>query len=194
MKKQIMRSLASATLALIVVLTGGRLMAAEYDIDPLHSFVEFRIQHLGFSWLYGRFNQVEGNFAFDDSAPEKSRFSVEIKTDSVDTKHAERDKHLRSKDFLDVSNYPKATFVTRSFKGGKDGGTLVGSLTLHGVTKDISIEVRKVGEGKDPWGGYRSGFHGTTSFKKSDFGITFDIGPAGELIEFELSVEGIKRK
>lgn len=189
MKKQITRSLVMATLILIAVLTGGRSMAEEYQIDPLHSFVEFRIQHLGFSWLYGRFNQIEGNFVFDESATEKSRFSVEIMTDSIDTKHAERDKHLRSKDFLDVSNYPKATFVTRSFKGG----TLVGSLTLHGVTKEISIDVKKVGEGKDPWGGYRAGFYGRTSFKKSDFGITYDLGPAGETIEFELTVEGIRK-
>ena len=189
MKMQLTRSLAVATLILIGVLAGGRSMAAEYQIDPLHSFVEFRIQHLGFSWLYGRFNQVEGNFVFDESASEKSRFSVEIKTDSVDTNHAERDKHLRSKDFLDVSNYPKATFVTRSFKDG----ILVGSLTLHGVTKEISIDVKKIGEGKDPWGGYRAGFYGKTSFKKSEFGITYDLGPAGETIEFELTVEGIRK-
>lgn len=193
MKKRFMSSLAIATLTLTVVLTGGRAMAAEYQIDPVHSFVEFRIQHLGFSWLYGRFNQVEGAFSFDESAPEKSRFSAVIKMDSIDTNHAERDKHLRSKDFLDVGKYPQATFATRSFRGGKDGGTLLGSLTMHGVTKDISIDVRKIGEGKDPWGGYRSGFHGKTTFKKSDFGITYDLGPAGETIEFDLSVEGIRK-
>lgn len=193
MKTHLMRFLASASLALMVVLTGGSLMAAEYEIDPQHSFVEFRVQHLGFSWLYGRFNQVAGNFTYDDKTPENSRFSVEIQTDSVDTKHAERDKHLRSKDFLEVSKYPKATFVTRSFKGDKNGGTLVGGLTLHGVTRDISIEVTKVGEGNDPWKGYRAGFHGKTSFKKSEFGISYDLGPAGELIEFELSIEGIRK-
>jgi len=193
MKKQILRSLATTILTLVVALADGRVMAAEYKIDPLHSFVEFRIQHLGFSWLYGRFNQIQGDFSFDESTPEKNRFSVEIKTYSVDTNHAERDKHLRSKDFLDVDNHPKATFVSRSFKSGKDGGTLVGDLTLHGVTKEISIEVKKVGEGKDPWEGYRSGFIGKTSIKKSDFGITYNLGPAGETIEFDLGIEGIRK-
>lgn len=193
MKRNFFRYLASMTLALMFALPGGSLMAAEYEIDSQHSFVEFRIQHLGFSWLYGRFNQVAGNFTYDDKTPQNSRFSVEIQTDSIDTKHAERDKHLRSKDFLDVSKYPKASFVTRSFKASKDGGTLLGSLTLHGMTRDISIEVTKVGEGNDPWKGYRAGFHGKTSFKKSDFGITYDLGPAGEMIEFDLSVEGIRK-
>lgn len=163
--------------------------AAQYKIDPTHSFVEFRIQHLGFSWLYGRFNDVSGEFTYDESKPDGSSFSVEIVTNSVDTNHVERDKHLRGKDFLEVSKYPKATFKSKSF----DGNTLEGLLTLHGVSKSISIDVTKVGEGKDPWGGYRAGFLGKVAFKKSDFGIDYNLGPAGEMIEFELGIEGIRQ-
>lgn len=163
--------------------------AAEYKIDPAHSFVEFRIQHLGFSWLYGRFNDVSGQFTYDGAKPGNSSFSVEILTASVDTKHAERDKHLKSKDFLDTGKYPTASFKSNRF----DGKTLTGILSLHGVSKTIKIDVNKVGEGKDPWGGYRAGFIGKVAFKKSDFGIDYNLGPAGEMIEFELGIEGIRQ-
>lgn len=163
--------------------------AADYTIDPTHSFVEFRIQHLGYSWLYGRFNDIKGSFSHDDAKASKSRFSVEIGTASVDSNHAERDKHLRSSDFLDVAKFPKAVFKSRTF----DGSKLVGALTLHGVTKEIVIDVKKVGEGKDPWGGYRAGFIGTTKLDRSDFGISYNLGPTGNVMDFELSIEGIKK-
>lgn len=177
-------------IALILFFIGtGMAWAAEYKIDPTHSFVEFRIQHLGFSWLYGRFNDVSGEFSYNESKPAGNNFSVEISTESIDTNHAERDKHLRSKDFLDVSKYAKAVFKSKSF----DGKTLAGVLTLHGVSKTIQIDVTKVGEGKDPWGGYRAGFIGKVAFKKSDFGIDYNLGPASEMIEFELGIEGIRK-
>ncbi len=163
--------------------------AAEYKIDPTHSFVEFKIQHLGYSWLYGRFNDIEGDFSYDAKKPGNSRFNVEIATKSVDTNHAERDKHLKGKDFLEVNKFPKATFKTTRF----GGDVLQGVLTLHGVSKPVSILVEKIGEGKDPWGGYRAGFHGTTVIKMSDFGITKNLGPASETIEFELGIEGIRK-
>jgi len=165
------------------------LWAAQYKVDSTHSFVEFRIQHLGYSWLYGRFNDVSGEFSYDAAKPGSSNFSVEIATNSVDTNHAERDKHLRGKDFLEVNKYSKATFKSNRF----DGSTLEGVLTLHGVSKTIKIDVTKVGEGKDPWGGYRAGFIGTVAFKKSDFGIDYKLGPASEMIEFELGIEGIRK-
>ena len=164
-------------------------VAADYSIDPAHSFVEFRIQHLGYSWLYGRFNDIKGSFSYDAANPVKSSFSVEIGTDSVDSNHAERDKHLRSGDFLDVARYPRALFKSKSF----DGKRLVGDLTLHGVTKEIAIAVEKVGEGKDPWGGYRAGFIGAIKLDRNDFGISYNLGPVSNVMEFELGIEGIRK-
>ena len=163
--------------------------AADYEIDPAHSFVEFRIQHLGYSWLYGRFNDIKGEFSYDEAKTASSRFSVEIGTASVDSNHAERDKHLRSSDFLNVAKFPKALFKSKAF----DGVKLVGELTLHGVTKEIVIDVKKVGEGKDPWGGYRAGFIGTTKLDRSDFGISYNLGPSGNVMDFELGLEGIRK-
>ena len=164
--------------------------AADYTIDPTHTFVEFRIQHLGYSWLYGRFNDIKGSFSYDEARPAKSSFNIEISTESLDSNHARRDKHLRGSDFLDVAKFPKAIFKSKSF----DGAKLLGDLTLHGVTKEIVIDVKKVGEGKDPWGGYRAGFIGTTKLDRSDFGISYDLGPASNIMEFELGIEGIRKQ
>ena len=91
---------------LIIFLSNATVRGAEYVIDPAHSFVEFRIHHLGFSWLYGNFREIEGSFRYDPKLPEDRSFEVSISTESVDTHHVERDKHLRSKDFLDVQKYP----------------------------------------------------------------------------------------
>lgn len=180
----------------VVMLLGAvqaPLQAAEYELDPRHSFVQFRIQHLGFSWMYGRFNDVTGSYTYDAENPEASSMQVEIDPASIDTNDAERDKHLRSEDFLDVDEYPEAGFKSTGYTGGADEGVLEGELTLHGVTKPISIEVRKVGEGEDPWGGYRTGFIGTTTIDRRDFGIDYDVGPASWDIEFELTIEGVRQ-
>ena len=194
MKGRILKDIIGTTVVTVmIILSSGLAQGADYTIDPTHSFVEFRIQHLGYSWLYGRFNDIKGNFSHDPAKPESGKFTVEISTDSVDTNHAERDKHLRSPDFLDVKKYPKASFKSTGYKESSDGGILEGIFTLHGVSKKITIDVKKVGEGKDPWGGYRAGFIGKMTFKKSDFGITYNLGPAGEQIEFDLGIEGIRK-
>lgn len=183
------------TLAIFAALclTGANAVAAEYKIDPSHSFVQFRIQHLGYSWLYGRFNKIEGEFSHDPSNPGANRINVEIDTASIDSNHAERDKHLREEDFLDVKKYPTAIFASSRYEGDTGQGKLHGELTLHGVSRPISIDVKKLGEGTDPWGGYRAGFIGTTNLRLSDFGITYDLGPASETMELELGIEGIRK-
>ena len=186
------------TSLLIAGLTFGSttVMADDYVIDTkgAHASIKFRVQHLGFSWLYGRFNEFSGNFSYDEKQPENASVDVTIKTSSVDSNHAERDKHLRSDDFLNVAKYPEAKFVSTSYTQGKDGnGVLKGNLTLNGVTKPLEIDVEFIGAGEDPWGGYRVGFEGTTSFAMADFGIIKDLGPKSKDVEMILSVEGIKQ-
>lgn len=182
-----------ATSALSVGLLGATLsaQAADYAFDKegAHQFIQFRVQHLGYSWLYGRFNDFDGTFSYDADKPNDSKVSVKIDTSSVDSNHAERDKHLRSDDFLNVDKFPEAKFESTSF----DGKTLVGDLTLMGVTKSVEIDVENIGEGKDPWGGYRAGFEGTTKFAMADFGVKKSLGPKSAIVEMTLSVEG-KRK
>ncbi|AKH68447.1 hypothetical protein IMCC21906_00755 [Spongiibacter sp. IMCC21906] len=174
----------------------SQLHATEYTIDTkgAHAFIQFKIKHLGYSWLYGRFNDFEGSFNYDPEHPKDASVNVEIDVSSIDSNHAERDKHLRGDDFLNTDKYPTARFKSTSFTPtGEDTAELKGELTLHGVTKTITIDVTEVGGGKDPWGGYRQGFTGTTEFALKDFGIDYDLGPASRTVELILDVEGIAK-
>ena len=183
----------AAVLAAAIAFSATASRAAEYRIDPAHSFVQFRISHLGFSWMVGVFDRISGSFAFDPAAgPAGQKISVEIDTASVDTGHAERDKHLRSPDFLNVRKFPKATFVSTGYEGDARGGTMKGNLTLMGVTRLIAIAVKKTGEGNDPWGGYRAGFEGSVTLSRKVFGAGMNLGPASDTMQFFLSVEGIR--
>lgn len=189
-------SFSTLTFALVagVSLFGAPVTATEYRIDPAHSFVEFRANHLGFSWLYGRFNTVSGEFSHDPANPAANRISVEVDTTTVDTRHAERDKHLRSEDFLHVTGFPKATFKSTRYEGTAESGKLHGELTVRGVTRPIVIEMEKMGEGPDPWGGYRAGFSGKYTLTRSDFGIDYDLGPKSTTVELTLGVEGVRKE
>jgi polyisoprenoid-binding protein YceI len=184
---------AALGLAALVQVTPG--YAAEYKIDLSHSFIQFKISHLGYSVLNGRFDDFAGGFTWDKAKPETAAVNVTIKAASVDSNWAERDKHIRSKDFLEVDKFPEASFKSTKYTGDASGGTLDGQLTLHGVTKPVSIKLKAVGEGKDPWGGYRAGFAGTTTIKRSDFGVDkFQLGPQSDPMDFELFIEGTQNK
>jgi polyisoprenoid-binding protein YceI len=183
--------------ALALALSAASLaQGADYLIDTqgAHAFIQFRIKHLGYSWLLGRFNDFEGRFSYDAQDPAAAKVEVTIRTASIDSNHAERDKHLRGEDFLAVDKYPEARFVSTGFRENDDGtARLSGELTLHGVTRPVAIEVQHIGHGPDPWGGYRRGFQGTTVLKLADFGIDYDLGPAAREVELFLSVEGIRQ-
>jgi polyisoprenoid-binding protein YceI len=172
-------------------------VAADYVIDTkgAHASINFAIKHLGYSVLTGRFDNFSGEFSYDPAKPEASTVNVTIDTTSVNSNHAERDKHLRSADFLNVEKFPKATFVSKKIvlDDDKNEFDIVGDLTLNGVTKSVTIEVEKVGEGKDPWGGYRAGFSGETEITLKDFNVKMDLGPASQTVKLELEVEGIKK-
>ncbi|MCY4550048.1 MAG: YceI family protein [Defluviicoccus sp.] len=173
--------------------SGAAARAAEYRIDPSHSVVQFKISHLGFSWMVGVFDRISGSFTFDPAAgPAGQKVSVEIETASIDTGHAERDKHLRSPGFMNVRKFPRASFVSTGYQGDAQGGTMTGNLTLMGVTRSVAIAVKKVGEGDDPWGGYRAGFEGTATLNRRDFNAGRNLGPASESMEFFLSIEGVR--
>lgn len=183
-------------LSLGSLLFGAQAMAADYRIDKegQHAFVNFKISHLGYSWLYGTFKDFDGRFSFDAARPEASRVQVELKTASVDTNHAERDKHLRSADFLNVARHPVATFESSAVKStGEGSADILGNLTLNGVTRPVTIKARFIGEGSDPWGGYRAGFEGSATLRLKDFDIRTNLGPASEEVELILSVEGVRQ-
>jgi len=191
-----MRKIITSTALVLLSAYGASALAADYQIDikGAHAAIQFKIKHLGYSWLTGRFNQFDGGFSYDPSQPEKSSINVKIDTTSIDSNHAERDKHLRGDDFLNVKKYPEASFVSTKFEVKDAENALVsGNFTLHGVTKAISFPVEKIGEGKDPWGGYRAGFAGNTTLKLADYGITYNLGPASTHVDLTLTIEGIRK-
>ncbi len=185
-----------AALAIGAVLSAN-VMAADYVVDKegQHAFVDFKISHLGYSYITGTFKDIDGKFSFDAAKPEDSKIEFNVNTASVFTNHAERDKHIASADFLNASKFGKATFVSTSVKStGANTADVTGDLTLLGVTKPVVVKATFLGEGKDPWGGYRAGFEGTTTIKRSDFGKQKDLGPKSDAVELYVSFEGVKAK
>jgi len=170
--------------------------AADYTVDykGAHASVNFKIQHLGYSWLTGRFDKFSGEFSYDEKNVSASKIEILVDTTSLNSNHAERDKHLRSGDYLDVNAFSTAKFSSSKVTDKGNGNLEIkGLLTLHGVSKDIIIDAVKIGEGKDPWGGYRAGFSGTTKIGLADFGITANLGPASTHVELEFHLEGVRK-
>ncbi|WP_286262731.1 YceI family protein [Thalassotalea atypica] len=185
MKKTLLAALFASTLALPVV-------AAEYVIDHkgAHASVNFKVKHLGYSWLTGRFNTFSGDFSYDEKNISASKINIVIETASVDSNHAERDKHLKSDDFLDVKKFDNATFTSTKVEDlGNNKLKITGDFTLQGITKSLVIDAYKVGEGDDPWGGYRAGFSGTAKISMKDFGYKMNFGD----ILFDLHIEGVRK-
>lgn len=166
--------------------------AANYKIDPTHGFVEFTISHMGFSLVGGRFDKFAGTLVWDKDNPSASSIEVTVDTTSVDTNHKKRDEDISGPGFLNVAAFPKATFKSTMYHGDASGGKLMGDFTLNGVTKQITIDVKRLGEGKDPWGGYRVGFSGETTINGADFGYKNPM--IKQPIAIYLSIEGIRQK
>lgn len=191
-------ALASTLLVPGALLTSASVIAAPetYALDTKgsHAFIQFKIKHLGFSWLLGRFDTFNGTFTVDQDNAENASVNVDIDVASINSNHAERDKHLRGDDFFNVEKFPKATFVsTKVEKTGERTADVHGNLTLKGVTKPVVLNATYIGSGKDPWGGFRAGFEATTEIVLKDFGIDYDLGPAATSAQVYVSVEGIRQ-
>lgn len=168
--------------------------AADYVIDTkgAHASINFKVSHLGYSFIKGRFNTFDGNFSYDPANVEASSITVNVDTTSLDSNHAERDKHIRSSDFIDAGKFSSATFTSSKVVDKGDGSfDLIGDLNLHGVTKPITINAEVIGQGQDPWGGERAGFIGTTRLELADFNIP--VMGDSSYVDMELHVEGIKK-
>lgn len=177
----------------IVLAMIGNAHAAEYAIDGtgagMHSSVNFRASHIGISSLWGRFNDVSGSFTYDAGNIAASTLTVDIDPASLDTNHPARDEHLKSSDYIDVAKFPEAGFVSTSVMDMGDGKMHVtGNFTLHGVTREITFEAVRTGEGETPFGDYRVGFEAETTLDATEFGI--NVMP--DLTLF-LAIEGIRQ-
>jgi polyisoprenoid-binding protein YceI len=171
--------------------------AGDWELDPVHTSAQFVARHLMVSKVRGKFTDVSGTIHIAEDPTESS---VEVKIDpaSVETGDEQRDAHLRSPDFLDVERYPEITFRSRSVEGSSPSHFLVhGELTVHGVTRPVTLEAEYHGVTADPWGGRRAGFSATTEVDREDFGLTWNVAieaggfVVGKKVRLELEVEAV---
>lgn len=184
-------------LVVVAILAGGLGVTAAraadtYELDPVHSFITFKISHLKISTVTGRFNGPTGTVVLDSDAA-KSSIHVEVLAKNVDTGVEKRDTHLRSADFFDVEKHPKISFTSTALKATATGYELIGKLSLHGVTKNVTVDLKKNGEGKDPWGGYRVGYETSFTIKRSEFGMNFMPGAVGDDVALSFAFEAVKK-
>ncbi len=175
--------------------------AVAYTIDPAHSGAGFKIRHLMVAYIRGGFSGVTGDVVLDQSNPANTKINASINAASLLTHDEKRDAHVKGADFLDTAKFPTITFVSKKVTSeGKNQWKVVGDLTLHGVTKEATLEVDSAGvEAKDPWGNLRTGAEATTVIKRSEFGLTFNapLETGGVMLSDEvhihLDIEMIKK-
>jgi polyisoprenoid-binding protein YceI len=162
-----------------------------WSIDPAHSVVELAVKHMMFSTVKGRFRNVAGTVVLNEADLAASSVSAEIEAASIDTGEPTRDNHLRSADFLDAETFPSIAFVsTEVVPRGRGRFVVVGDLTIHGVTREVSLEAELVGTGTDPWGGQRAGFAASTTINRRDFGLTWNqaLETGGVLVSDQVKI------
>jgi polyisoprenoid-binding protein YceI len=175
-------------------------MKATYKIDPAHSNAHFVVRHMMITNVRGAFSKLQGTVVYDSENPAASSIDVTIDAATINTQEPDRDKHLKSADFLDVEKYPTLEFKSKSVTKAGDGELRVkGDLTLHGATKEVELKVEgPTPEGKDPWGNARIGASATTKIKRSDFGLSYNAALEtggiliGDDVKIELEVSLIK--
>jgi polyisoprenoid-binding protein YceI len=167
-----------------------------WQIDPSHVDVGFAVRHLMIATVKGRFGAVKGTVAVDGDDFATAEVDVTIDAASIDTREPKRDAHLRSADFFDVEQFPAITFKSRRVRAkGANQFDLVGDLTIHGVTREVSLDVTSEGTVRDPWGNHKAGFSATGVIRRSDFGLTWNAALetggllVGEDVKLSLDVE-----
>lgn len=185
----------------IITFTESRAEVKEYVIDQDHSAVIFKVKHLAISNVTGRFDLFEGSYSFDSENIENSTVETTINASSINTNEQDRDDHLKSDDFLDVEKFPNITFKSKEIKKveGKDF-EIIGDLTIHGVTKEITLDAVYEGSVTDPRGNERTAFVADGKISRKDFGMTWnkalELGGVvvGDEVRITLEIQGIRKK
>jgi len=186
------RALVLATTLASAVAFGIAAPAAEtYTVDPVHSWVVYRVKHMDVASSFGLFKDVSGSFTVDEAAPENSTFAFSVKVDSIDSANPKRDEHLKSPDFFNAKQFPtisfKSTKVVKSPNGGYD---VVGVLSMHGVEKPAAIKIAEIPRIKGPLGGHVAGFDTELKIKRSDFGMGSSVPGIGDEVTLMMGIEG----
>jgi polyisoprenoid-binding protein YceI len=200
-RRKFMRRLKVAVLLVLTLsLTSPTFAADPYEIDRSHSSIAFSVRHMMVSNVKGNFKDFSGVILYDDKDITKSSVNVAIKTASVDTDSENRDNDLRSPNFFDAAKYPEITFVSKQVQKAGDGYVCSGTLTMHGVSKEISIPFKILGTVKDQRGNSRMGIEATLTINRTDYGIVYSRAleggglVVGNEVKIELNLETIFRK
>ncbi|MGH9535221.1 MAG: YceI family protein [Terriglobales bacterium] len=174
---------------------------AAWQLDPVHSSINFSIRHLVISKVRGRFTQWGATLDFDEAKPQAAKMEVRIQAASVDTHEPQRNGHLKSPDFFDVEKYPELVYKSASVDVvDQDHFRVHGELTMHGVARPVALEVEYAGRGRDPWGGERAGFTASARLNRKDFGMSFnqalETGGAllGDQVDIAIEIEAVAAK
>lgn len=188
--------IASAVLGLALVAPASA-FASDWSFDPAHTAAHFSVRHMTVAKVRGEFSGVSGTIKLDDKDVTKSVVEATIPVSTINTREGKRDEHLKSPDFFDAAKFPNITFKSKSVaKAGEGKLKVTGDLTLHGVTKEVVLEVTAPGaEAKDPWGNIKTGFEASTTINRKDFGVGAGTPAmiAGEEVTITLDVEAAKK-
>ena len=173
--------------------------AATYQIDPVHSQVEFSVDHLVVFKVNGAFNEYQGEIEADSTSKSLTSAKAEIKVASIDTREPKRDGHLLSADFFDAENHPLMTFTSKRVEGSGENITVVGDLTIRGTTREVTLKGGFRGENTDPWGNVRAGFTASTQINRHDYGLSWNKAletggfVVGDEVTIRLEVQGVRQ-
>ena len=189
-----MSRVALAMVVAVTMVASAAAQAGTWKIDPNHSAAQFSVRHLGVSTVRGAFMKVSGSASYDPADPSKNSVDVTIDASSVDTRVEMRDNDLRSPNFLDVQKYPTITFKSKQSKSAGAGKLeILGDLTIHGVTKEVTLDVDGPSAPiKDPWGNQRIGASASTKINRKDFGVNGASGAVGDEITITIDTELIQ--
>mgnify|MGYP005854570399 CR=1 FL=1 len=171
-----------------------------WQIDPVHTNVEFAVRHLMVATVRGRFNSVAGTILLDEDDITRSSVAVQIDAASIDTREPQRDQHLRSPDFLDVAQFPTITFQSKRIEPRSDGRySVIGDLTIRGVTREVVLDASLDGRVKDPWGNERLAVSAQTTINRKDFGASWNVALeaggwlVGDAVQISIEAEAVKQ-
>lgn len=172
----------------------------KWNIDQAHSSVNFSIKHMMIAKVHGGFDKFSGTLTYDQGKPSDSKLEVKIDTASINTREPQRDNHLRSADFFDIEKYPAITFVSKKVESSSGYIKVIGDLTIHGITKEISLDVEgPTAELKDPYGNIKIGASASAKIKRKDFGLTWNAALeaggvlVGDDVTISLDVQFVKQ-
>lgn len=195
------KSAAFAVTTAVLLAISAAAQTSTWNIDPSHSSAQFTVRHLAISNVSGAFTKMSGSVSLNDKDITQSQVNATIDASSIDTRQPDRDKDLRSPNFLDVEKYPTLEFKSKRIVKSGDKLQLVGDLTLHGTTREVTLDIDgPTPELADPWGNLRRGFSATTTINRKDYGVvwnnTLKTGEAvvGDNVEIQLDVELVKKK